>query len=77
MRRTAAAGAGLLLPALALAAFPGCNQEIAHPKDASPIVRPDSEEGKKAIAESEKFLKLRREQEAKARKRLRSTPEEG
>ncbi len=75
-------GGGVSLPplVLALASFmlaSGCGSELEHPKSASPIVQPESEAAKKAIAETEKMLRLRQEQEAKARKRLRGVPSEG
>lgn len=70
-----------LLLALALAAFPlasGCNQEAELSKFASPVVSPDSEAAKKAFEASEKMLKHRQEQEAKAaRRRRQSVPSEG
>ena len=56
----------------------GCGDGgIAPP--ASPVVSPDSEEGKKAQAEDEALRALRRKQEAKAasRKRGLKLPEEG
>jgi len=59
-----------------LAACSGCSTDVDHPKDASPIVQTDSAEGKKAIAETEKLVKLRKEQEARARKRARGLPTE-
>ena len=63
--------------AIALAALaPGCG-DPGRPRDASPIVSPDSEAGKKAAAEAESFLKLRQEQEAAAHRRGRAVPVEG
>jgi hypothetical protein len=73
-RRAIAAGAVVAIAALALAACPGCNPASGHNPDASPIVRPDSERGKKAIAETEELLRLRKQQEAKARARRRGIP---
>lgn len=75
---TAALVAGAALTTIALAALTACNgcgPSDGHPAGASPIVRPDSEEGKKAIAETEELLKLRAAQEAKSRKRLKKSPE--
>jgi len=56
----------------------GCGDGSISPP-ASPVVSPESEEGKKAQAEDEALRKLRREQEAKAaaRKRGLKLPEEG
>ncbi len=59
-----------ILVAMAAPLGGGCG-DGDRPKDASPIVSPDSEAGKKALAESEQLLKLRKEQEAKARKASR------
>lgn len=64
--------------AVALAVvIPGCSSELAHPEGGSPIVHPDSPEAKKAFAESEKLLKLRQAQEAKAHRRNKAMPDEG
>ncbi|WP_435006872.1 hypothetical protein P12x_004330 [Tundrisphaera lichenicola] len=54
----------------------GCG-DSDRPKDASPIVSPDSEAGRKAMAESSKFLELRKQQEANSRKRPRVHITEG
>jgi hypothetical protein len=66
----------LVLSAARMAA--GCGDGGISPP-ASPVVSPDSEEGKKAQAEDEALRKLRREQEAKAaaRKRGLNLPKEG
>jgi hypothetical protein len=45
----------------------GCNQSNACPEGASPVVSPDSEQGRRAIAETETFFKIRQAQETKAR----------
>jgi hypothetical protein len=68
----------LIRPALAMsmiALFGGCDQSGGHNPAASPIVRPDSEAGSKAIAQSAELLKLRQNQEAQARNRPRTSPE--
>jgi hypothetical protein len=63
---------------LSLAAFgPGCSLGDGISENSSPIVQPDSEAGKKALAESERLFRERQEQEAKARKRFHGLPEEG
>ena len=45
------------------------------PVDASPIVAPDSEAGRRAITETETLLRLRQKQEAAARRRGAVSPE--
>ena len=69
----------LLLAAIGLTSLgSGCGEDDRPSKFASPVVAPDSEAAKKAIAQAEKMLKLRQEQEAKASKRRRqAVPEEG
>ena len=47
----------------------GCDQSSAFPEGASPVVSPDSEQGRRAIAETETFFKIRQAQETKARTR--------
>jgi hypothetical protein len=71
-------GRNLIRPAVALsmiAVCAGCDQSGGHNPAASPIVRPDSEAGSKAITQSENLLKLRQSQEAQARNRPKVTPE--
>ncbi len=67
---------GLFMIALTTAS--GCNADVARGENSSPIVRPDTEEGRKAQARADAFVKLRQEQEAKARakaaKRKRAHP---
>lgn len=55
----------------------GCSPEAGLPPDGTPVVKPDSEEAKKAIAEREKMIQERQQQEAKARKKAPSLPTEG
>ncbi len=64
-----ALGSAFGLTLLALIASPGCNQDLAQSENSSPVVLPDSEEGKKALANAGAFVKLREEQEAKSRAR--------
>lgn len=61
---------------LILGVGPGC-EDGGRPKDASPIVAPDSDAGKKAIAESESLIQLRKAQESASRRRPRVVPTEG
>ncbi len=61
-----------LLPLLS-----GCGPEAGLHPDGAPVVRPDSEQGRKAIAEREQMLRDRAEQEARARKRRPALPHEG
>lgn len=67
--RTAAA---LILLAIATE---GCGPRT--PSTSSPVTSADSEEGRKARAEDERFIKQRQEQEAKARLRAPGLPNEG
>jgi hypothetical protein len=65
-------------PAIAaamIALCAGCDQNGGHNPAGSPVVRPDSDDGKKAIAQSESLLKLRQSQEAHARNRPKLSPE--
>ena len=63
------AGTGVIL------ATSGCGS--AYPTTSSPITSADSEAGRKASAADERFARERREQEAKARQRVKSLPAEG
>lgn len=77
MRRSILSKLGpLILAFLAVGVLPGCGSGgIAEP--ASPIANSDSEAAKKAREQDEQLKKLRTEQEAKARKRLKGLPVEG
>ena len=67
---------GTALPILiALGLGSGCREDAGHNINASPVVKPDSEQAKQAISESEELLRLRKEQEAKSRRRVRNVPE--
>ncbi len=68
---------GLALGLAGLGPVSGCGGSDGHNPEGSPIVQPDSEPGKKAIAESETLLRLRKKEESRARTRLRVMPEEG
>lgn len=69
-----AARAALILLALA----PGCGGGPPGPLEGgSPVVRPDSAEARKALAEQEAMIKDRQEQEARARSRRPGLPSDG
>ena len=55
----------------------GCGPGAGLPEGGTPVVQPNSEAGKKALAENETMIKERQEQEAKDRKRRASLPTEG
>jgi hypothetical protein len=55
----------------------GCAGEAGLPKESTPVVTPDSEAAKKAIAEREQMIQQRQRQEAKARRRSGNLPSEG
>lgn len=61
--------AALLLLALLAPTGAGCGAP-SHPVDGSPIVAPDSDAGRKALAESAELLKLRQRQEASRRRAI-------
>jgi hypothetical protein len=78
MCRSTAARVSVLWPALALATLgSGCYPEAGLPKDASPVVQPDSEAARKALAERDQMIRERQQQEARARQRHRGLPDEG
>ena len=66
-------GAATLMAALGLSALAGCGPS-GLPATSSPIASADSEAGRKAQADDERFVKQRQELEAKARKRVRGLP---
>lgn len=71
-RETARIVAAMILVAIAAG---GCGPQP--PSTSSPITSADSEAGRKAKAEDERFIKERQEREAKARKRVPGLPTEG
>jgi hypothetical protein len=74
--RLIARGATCLAPMAIVLALTstGCDQAPLHSEQGSPVVSADSEAGKKALAESQKFLDLRKQQEARAGRRGRRIP---
>ncbi|WP_435017037.1 hypothetical protein TA3x_004624 [Tundrisphaera sp. TA3] len=74
---TSRAALAVLAAGFALFVASGGCDHGSPPPDASPIVDANSEQGKKALAESEQLLKLRQQQEATARRRNRGLPDEG
>ena len=71
-RETPWKAAAMILVAVAAG---GCGTH--EPSTSSHVTSPDSESGRKAKAEDERFIKERQEQEAKARKRVPGLPTEG
>lgn len=73
--------AGRLRSALLLVGLlaAGCGVEAGLPEGGTAVVAPDSEAARKAIAERDSTIarQRRQEQEANARRRLRSLPEPG
>lgn len=75
MTRNLRAAAPCLAALLLLSAPAGCGGPP--PEPASPSVAPDSEEGRKALAEDEALRRARQAEEARARKRVRGLPTDG
>lgn len=65
------------LSSLVLAGPSGCAPEAGLPPGGTPVVSPDSDQAKKAIEEREEMIRLRQEQEAKARRKAPGLPAEG
>lgn len=56
--------------ALAIASGTGCDQDTGIPAGGTPVVSPDSDSARKAIAERDRVLEERKRQEAKALRRI-------
>lgn len=76
LRETSWGVGAMLLAAFVAWTSPGCGPS-GPPATSSPVTSADSEAGRKAIADDERFLKQRQEQEARARRRVKGLPAEG